>query len=65
VAILNQVPVSQRMHGAARHWLFAVLAGAVLAACSKPAPAPTSESNETVEGRARNRRVELACTASH
>jgi hypothetical protein len=26
-----------------QHWLFAVLAGAVLAACSKPAPAPTSE----------------------
>ena len=43
MAILNPVPVSQRMHGAARHWLFAVLAGAVLAACSKPAPAPTSE----------------------
>jgi hypothetical protein len=43
VAIVNQDPVSQRMHGAARHWLFAVLAGAVLAACSKPAPAPTSE----------------------
>jgi len=43
VAILNQVPVSQRTHGAARHWLFAVLAVAVVAACSKPAPAPTSE----------------------
>ena len=43
MAILNQVPVSQRTHGAARHWLFAVLAGAVVAACSKPAPAPTSE----------------------
>lgn len=43
MAIVNQVSVSQRMHGAARHWLFALLAGAVLAACSKPAPAPTSE----------------------
>jgi hypothetical protein len=43
VAILNQVPVFQRTHGAARHWLFAVLAGTVVAACSKPAPAPTSE----------------------
>lgn len=44
MAILNPVPVSQHRHGAARHWLFAVLAGAVLAACSKPAPAPMSES---------------------
>ncbi len=43
MAIVNQVLVSQRMHGAARHWLFAVLAGGVLAACSKPAPAPKSE----------------------
>ena len=45
MAILNPVPVSQRMHGAARHWLFAVLAGAVLAACSKPAPAPSSDAS--------------------
>ena len=43
MAIVNRVPVSQRMHDVARHWLFAVLAGAVLAACSKPAPAPRSE----------------------
>jgi hypothetical protein len=43
VAILNPIPVSQHRHGAARSWLFAVLAGAVLAACSKPAPTPTSE----------------------
>jgi hypothetical protein len=42
--MVNQLPVFQRMHGAARHWLFAALAGAVLAAYSKPAPAPTSES---------------------
>lgn len=41
--IVNQVPVSERVHGAARHWLFAVLAGAIVAACSKPAPAPPSE----------------------
>ena len=31
------------MHGAARHWRFAVLAGATLAARSKPPLAPPSE----------------------
>jgi hypothetical protein len=39
VGNVNQVPVSQRMHGV--------------------------ESNDTVEGRAHSRRVELACAANH
>ncbi len=43
MAIANRLPAYHRPHDAVRHWLFAVLAGAVLVACTKPAPPPTSE----------------------
>ena len=43
MAMANQLPASHCMPGAAWHWLFALLAGASLAACSKSAPPRVSE----------------------